>query len=306
MNNKIVENILDIVADLKETPKGAYSIRINGQSDKIISNDKVKIIKKEDKVGIDIIVEPNTKDEIIYIPVVVFESGIQDKVYNDFYIGENSSVKIVAGCGIHNDGEHKTTHDGIHTFNLEKNSAVKYMEKHYGEGNGSGENILNPITIINLKEFSQMEMESFQINGVDSTHRKTVAKLGDNSTLITKEIIMTDGNQVAMTDFKIDLDGKKSKATISSRSVAKGNSKQIFTSVINGNNECLGHSECDAIIMDKAIVKAVPDVTANHVDASLIHEAAIGKIAKDQIIKLMTLGLSKEEAEQEIINGFLR
>ncbi|NLA32486.1 MAG: SufD family Fe-S cluster assembly protein, partial [Mollicutes bacterium] len=280
--------MLNVVSDLKETPSGAYSIRINGVSDKIISNENVQIIKKEDKPGIDIIVKPNTINETIYIPVVIFESGIEEKVYNDFYIGENSQVKIIAGCGIHNDGHQKTSHDGIHTFNLEKNSSVRYQEKHYGEGKGTGEKVLNPVTIINLKESSYLEMESIQINGVDSTKRETIAVLDDNATLITKEIIMTDGNQVAETDFKIDLNGKNSKATISSRSVAKGKSKQVFTSVINGNNECIGHSECDAIIMDESIVKAVPDVTANHKDASLIHEAAIGKIAKDQIIKLMT------------------
>ena len=306
MNNKLVKNILNVVSDLKETPSGAYSIRINGVSDKIISNENVQIIKKEDKPGIDIIVKPNTINETIYIPVVIFESGIEEKVYNDFYIGENSQVKIIAGCGIHNDGHQKIAHNGIHTFNLEKKSAVSYQEKHYGEGKGTGEKVLNPVTIINLKESSYLEMESIQINGVDSTKRETIAVLDDNATLITKEIIMTDGNQVAETDFKIDLNGKNSKATISSRSVAKGKSKQVFTSVINGNNECIGHSECDAIIMDESIVKAVPDVTANHKDALLIHEAAIGKIAKDQIIKLMTLGLTQEESEQEIINGFLR
>ncbi len=305
MNDK-VKNILNIVSDLKETPDGAYSIRINGNSDKIISNENITITKKNDKTGIDIFVKPNTVNETIYIPVVIFQSGLEEKVYNDFHIGENSNVTIIAGCGIHNDGNQQTSHNGIHTFNLSKNSTVKYQEKHYGEGKGTGDKILNPITIINLEENSYLHMESIQINGVDSTKRETIAKLGDNSTLFTKEIIMTDGNQLAETDFKIDLNGKNSKATISSRSVAKGKSKQIFTSIINGNNECLGHSECDAIIMDEAIVKAVPDVTANNPNASLIHEAAIGKIAKDQIIKLMTLGLTKEEAEQEIIKGFLK
>ncbi len=306
MKNNIVKNILNIVADLTETPKGAYSIRINGESDKTICSEKVKIIKKSDRPGIDIYVEPNTKNETIYIPVIIYEGGLQEKVYNDFYIGENSSVKIIAGCGIHNDGNQKTVHDGVHIFNIEKNASVTYVEKHYGEGKGTGKNILNPVTIINLKKSSQMTMESVQINGVDSTKRETIAVLDDYASLSTKEIIMTDGSQIAETDFKIDLNGKSSKATVSSRSVAKGKSKQIFSSVINGNNECIGHSECDAIIMDKAIVKAIPDVTANHVDASLIHEAAIGKIAKDQIIKLMTLGLSEEAAEREIINGFLK
>lgn len=302
----VVEKILNTVSDITELPEGAHNIRVNGKAESRKSTKNIEIKTKEDNPGIDIIVKPGTKKEFIHIPVVVNASGTVDLVYNDFYIGENSDVQIIAGCGIHNDGTHITQHDGIHTFHVGKNARVKYVEKHYGEGVGNGENILNPVTIIHLDKGSYMEMESIQIEGVDSTNRVTEADLADDATLITREVIMTNGIQEAKTHFHIELNGKNSKTDVVSRSVAKGESKQVFASVINGNNECRGHSACDAIIMDNATVKATPDVTANHVDAQLIHEAAIGKIAGDQILKLMTLGLSEEEAETEIVNGFLR
>lgn len=303
---KIVDHILDIVADLKGKPQGAHNIRLNGKTSSRQSTKNIEIVNKTDNPGIDIIIKPGTTSEFVHIPVVIDTGGITEMVYNDFYIGEDSDVVIVAGCGIHNNGSHLTQHDGIHTFYVGKNAKVKYVEKHYGEGEGTGENVLNPVTVIHLEEGSTMEMESVQINGVDSTRRVTKAELADNASLVTKEIIMTSGTQLATTDFQIELNGKGSSTNIVSRSVAKGKSSQVFTSVINGNNECMGHSECDAIIMDEATVKAVPDVTANHVDAMLIHEAAIGKIAGDQINKLMTLGMSEEEAEEEIVSGFLR
>lgn len=303
---KVADHILEVVADIKGEVKGAHNIRHNAQTSSRQSTKNIEIKPKEDGSGIDIIVKPGTVSEFVHIPVVIDTGGIEEMVYNDFYIGEGSDVVIIAGCGIHNDGKHLTQHDGIHSFYVEKNAKVKYVEKHYGEGNGTGENVLNPVTVIHLAEGSRMEMESVQINGVDSTKRVTKADLADNASLITKEIIMTDGNQLATTDFQIELNGKGSSANIASRSVAKGKSTQVFTSIINGNNDCIGHSECDAIIMDEATVKAVPDVTANHVDAMLIHEAAIGKIAGDQIRKLMTLGLNEEEAEEEIVSGFLR
>lgn len=302
----IVDHILDIVADLKGKPQGAHNIRLNGKTSSRQSTKNIEIVNKTDNPGIDIIIKPGTTSEFVHIPVVIDTGGITEMVYNDFYIGEDSDVVIVAGCGIHNNGSHLTQHDGIHTFYVGKNAKVKYVEKHYGEGEGTGENVLNPVTVIHLEEGSTMEMESVQINGVDSTRRVTKAELADNASLVTKEIIMTSGTQLATTDFQIELNGKGSSTNIVSRSVAKGKSSQVFTSVINGNNECMGHSECDAIIMDEATVKAVPDVTANHVDAMLIHEAAIGKIAGDQINKLMTLGMSEEEAEEEIVSGFLR
>lgn len=303
---KIVDHILDVVADLKGKPQGAHNIRLNGKTSSRQSTKNIEIVNKTDNPGIDIIIKPGTVSEFVHIPVVIDTGGITEMVYNDFYVGEGSDVVIVAGCGIHNDGSHLTQHDGIHTFYVGKNAKVKYVEKHYGEGDGTGENVLNPVTVIHLEEGSSMEMESVQINGVDSTRRVTKADLADNASLVTKEIIMTSGTQLATTDFQIELNGKGSSTNIVSRSVAKGKSNQVFTSIINGNNECIGHSECDAIIMDEATVKAVPDVTANHVDATLIHEAAIGKIAGDQINKLMTLGMSEEEAEEEIVSGFLR
>lgn len=303
--NKNVEKILNKVADLVGTPKGAYNIRVNGESIGRSNSDNIEIRSKEDKPGIDIIVKPGTKNEMVHIPVVVDASGLEDMVYNDFYIGEDCDVNIVAGCGIHNDGNHLSQHNGIHTFHVGEKAKVKYVEKHYGEGEGTGKKVLNPETIVNLEKDSYLEMETVQIEGVDNTDRVTSGVCKDGAKLIIKEKLMTSGNQKAVTRFDVDLEGVGSSADVVSRSVAKGNSKQEFLSAINGNSECHGHSECDAIIMDEAVVTAIPELTANNIDAALIHEAAIGKIAGEQLIKLMTLGLSEEEAEKQIINGFL-
>jgi Fe-S cluster assembly scaffold protein SufB len=301
------KNILKIVADMDEVPTGtAYNIRSNCGCSGRNSTENIKIENKTDKPGIDIIVKPGTKNEVVMIPVVITESGVEDLVYNDFFIGEDTDITIIAGCGIHNCGDNKSQHDGIHTFYLKKNARVKYIEKHYGEADGHGENVLNPVTVINMDEDSYMEMDTVQIKGVDSTTRDTQATLKDNATLIVKEKLLTDGVQYAKTDFVINLDGENCSTHVVSRSVAKGESKQYFVSNVIGNNKCMGHTECDAIIMDNAIVHAKPEIVANHIDASLIHEAAIGKIAGEQIMKLMTLGLTEEEAQQQIVNGFLK
>ena len=298
--------LLNAVAGLHEVPQGAYSLRINGEAVGKNSTENIDIVKKEDKPGIDIIIKPGTKNESLHMPVILSQSGVQDMVYNDFYIGEDADVTIVAGCGIHNGGDKKSEHDGIHTFHVAKNARVKYVEKHYGSGDGAGERILNPQTIIYIEEDGYLEMDTVQIKGVDSTVRTTTAELKDRATLIIKEKIMTHGKQYAKTDFVVDMNGDECKANLISRSVAKDESHQIFVSKINGNNRCMGHSECDAILMDQGSVSAIPEITANHLEASLIHEAAIGKIAGEQIIKLMTLGLTEEEAEEQIVNGFLR
>lgn len=302
----IQKNLLEEIADLHETPKGAYNIRANGKLDSRNTTANIDIVTKEDKPGIDIYIKPGTKNESVHIPVVISESGLEDLVYNDFHIGEGADVVIIAGCGIHNMGLETSRHDGVHSFFVGKNARIKYVEKHYGAGNGNGERIMNPETIINLDEGAYMEMETTQIKGIDSTIRVTSAKLAAGATLEIKEKIMTHGKQFAKTDFSVDLDGADSSANVISRSVARDKSKQEFFSVINGNSECRGHSECDAIIMDDASVSASPQLTANNIDASLIHEAAIGKIAGEQLIKLMTLGLTEAEAEQQIINGFLK
>jgi len=304
--SKVVDKILEIVSDLKETPKGAYNIRVNGQSAGRASSENVKIVGKPDGQGLEIYVNDGTKNEFVHIPVVMDHSGQQELVYNDFHIGSDCDITIIAGCGIHNDGNHLTQHDGIHSFYVGKNSDVKYVEKHYGEGNGSGKRVLNPVTRVYLEEGSYVEMETVQIEGVDSTERTTEGELAADAKLVIKEKLMTGGAQEAITRFHVNMNGENCSANLISRSVARGSSKQYFYSVINGNNKCAGHSECDAIIMDHGYVKAVPDVTANHVGASLIHEAAIGKIAGEQIIKLMTLGMTEEEAEQKIVEGFLR
>ena len=302
----IQKNLLEQVADLHEIPTGAYNIRTNGGLAGRNTTANIDIITKEDKPGIDIIIKPGTKKESLHIPVLLTQSGIKESVYNDFIIGEDCDVTIIAGCGIHNGGKEGSEHSGIHSFVVGKNSKVKYVEKHYGSGEGTGERVMNPTTIIELKEGAYLEMDTVQIKGVDSTKRTTKATLGDNATLVIKEKIMTHGKQTAETDFEVNLDGENSGANIISRSVAKDDSYQLFLSKINGNNKCHGHTECDAIIMDKACVRAVPEITANHIDASLIHEAAIGKIAGEQLIKLMTLGLTEAEAEAQIVSGFLK
>ncbi|MBE6020217.1 MAG: SufD family Fe-S cluster assembly protein [Firmicutes bacterium] len=302
----IQKNLLEQVADLHEVPKGAYNIRANGELSSRNTTANIDIVTKEDKPGIDIIIKPGTKNESVHIPVIISESGVKDMVYNDFYIGEGADVVIIAGCGIHNMGMETSKHDGIHTFYVGKNAKIKYVEKHYGAGDGNGENVMNPETVIIMEEGSYMEMETTQIKGIDSTIRVTTAKLEAGATLEIRENIMTHGKQYAKTDFSVDLNGADSSANVVSRSVARDRSKQEFFSVINGNSECRGHSECDAIIMDEASVSASPQLTANNIDASLIHEAAIGKIAGEQLIKLMTLGLTEQEAEEQIINGFMK
>ena len=304
--DKIQENLLAEIADLHGVPEGAYNIRSNGVSVQRNCTANIDIETKNDKSGIDIYIRPGTKNESVHIPVILNKNGLKEKFYNDFHIGEGADVVIVAGCGIHCGGADDMQHDGIHTFYVEKNARVKYIEKHYGEGDGNGKRVLNPETVIYLAEGAYMEMEATQIKGVDSTVRVTKAKVGDNAKLVIHEKIMTHGNQLAKTDFIVDLDGENSAANVVSRSVAKDNSKQIFISNIRGNNKCSGHTECDAIIMDNANVSAIPEIVAGNVDASLIHEAAIGKIAGEQLLKLMTLGLTEKQAEEQIVSGFLR
>lgn len=302
----IQKDLLSQVADLHAIPDGAYNIRANGAGMDRKSTENIEIVSKEDKPGIDIIIKPGTKNESVHIPVIISETGLKDLVYNDFYIGEDSDVLIIAGCGIHNTGDDESSHDGIHSFHVGKNARIRYVEKHYGVGDGLGTNVMNPTTIIEIDEGGTLEMETTQIKGIDSTIRDTSAKLKEGATLIVKEKIMTHGKQKAETNFVVDLDGADSSAHLVSRSVAKDNSVQVFKSVVNGNEKCMSHTECDAIIMDNASVSAIPEVTANHIDAELVHEAAIGKIAGEQLMKLMTLGLTEKEAEEQIVNGFLK
>lgn len=304
--DKIEKDLLKMIADIEQVPMGAYNIRENGKGVARNTTVNIDIVTKTDKPGIDIIVKPNTKNESVHIPVILTQGGFNDVVYNDFYIGENADVVIVAGCGIHNSSCETSQHDGIHTFHLGKGSKVKYIEKHYGEGSGTGDRILNPQTVVNLDEGSYMEMETVQIEGVSSTVRETNANLSKNTTLVISERIMTSGKQTAKTIFNVSLNGKDSSVHVASRSIAKNNSKQEFISNVLGNEKCFGHVECDAIIMDKAKVISTPKIVANHIEASLVHEAAIGKIAGEQLIKLMTLGLTEKEAEEQIISGFLK
>ena len=310
MENVILDKfdsaLLKAVADLPDIPKGAFSLRKNGKSVMVNTTPNINIIRKTDKPGIDIYIRADTKDETVHIPVVITESGISDTVYNDFYVGKNADVLINAGCGIHNDGCTDTHHNGIHRFFLDEGAKVKYVEKHYGEGEGEGKRVLDPVTEVTLGKGSSLHMETTQIKGVDSTVRTTTGTLGDESSLVITEKIMTHGVQHAETNFVVNLDGQGSSVKVTSRSVATENSTQKFISKVYGNAECFGHVECDAIIKDNGKVISIPEISANCVDANLIHEAAIGKIAGEQLTKLMTLGLTETEAEAEIINGFLK
>ena len=306
MMDAIQKELLMQIADLHGVPAGAYNFRVNGEGAGRNTTEHIDIVTKTDKPGIDIIIKPGTKNESVHIPVVLSQTGLKEVVYNDFHIGEDCDVTIIAGCGIHNSGDQDSQHDGIHTFFVGKNSRVKYVEKHYGEGDGRGSRVLNPQTIVHIEEGGRLEMDTVQIKGVDSTIRVTKADLAADANLVIREKIMTHGTQYAKTEFTVELNGEGCGADVVSRSVAKGESRQEFISVINGNNRCTGHTECDAILMDNGKVLATPALSANHLDASLIHEAAIGKIAGEQIIKLMTLGLTEEEAEQQIVSGFLK
>lgn len=304
--NDTTKDLMKQVTGLDELPKGAYNIREDSKSVARQSSENIKIVSKEDKSGIDIIVKPNTPSEHVYIPALVSCGGITDLVYNDFYIGENADVTVIAGCGVSTgDSCDGSQHNGIHRFFLAKNSHVRYVEKHIGVGEGTGKRVIDPETVVEQEEGSFMEMETTQIKGVDSTVRVTKAVLKENAKLVIKEKLMTHGEQIAVSKFEVDMDGENSSVNLISRSVAREHSKQTFISRITGNTQCMGHSECDAIIMDHGVVSAVPQITANSVDATLIHEAAIGKIAGDQMTKLMTLGLSEKEAEEKIIEGFL-
>ena len=304
--DKIEKNLLKEIADIEKTPQGAYNLRTNGKKIERKTTANIDIVSKPDKDGIDIIIKENTKNESVHIPVVITQSGLKDVVYNDFCVGKNADVTIVAGCGIHTSSCGDSEHDGIHRFFLEEGAKVKYIEKHYGSGEGTGKRILNPVTEVHLKKGASLEMESVQIKGVDSTIRETIGKLDEDSSLVVKEKIMTHGDQFAKTVFNVELNGKNASTNVVSRSVAKDNSTQDFISKIVGNEECFGHVECDAIIMDKAVVKSTPEIVAANIDASLTHEAAIGKIAGEQLMKLMTLGLTEQEAEEQIISGFLK
>lgn len=306
MLNNIDRHMLDIVADLHDTPKGAYNIRKNGVGVDRNITANIEIRTKIDKPGIDVIVKPGTKGESVHIPVILTADGIRDLVYNTFEIGEGADITIIAGCGIHNPGDKNSEHDGVHYFIVRRGARMRYVEKHYGEGKGSGKKILNPRTIVVVEEDGYAEMELVQISGVDSTLRETEAKVHDNAHLYVTERMLTDGDQFAESRITVELAGLDASTQIVSRSVARDNSQQIFYPRVIGLNRCRGHVQCDAIIMHGAKIRSIPEISAQHADSQLVHEAAIGKIAGEQLIKLMTLGLSEKEAEDTILEGFLK
>ena len=301
----IEKKLLEEVADLHGIPEGAYNIRADGKLAGRNTTAHINIVTKEDKPGIDIYIAPGTKNESVHIPVIISQTGLKDMVYNDFFVGEGADVRIVAGCGIHNCGDCDSQHDGIHTFYIGKNAKVTYIEKHYGEGDGSGTRVMNPTTIVYLDEGASIQMETVQIRGIDSTVRKTKIVCGKGAEAVITERLLTHGKQHAESDMEIELNGEDARGRVISRSVAQDESKQIFHPVVVGNSKCFGHVQCDSIIMGKATIESIPAITANSTDAQLIHEAAIGKIAGDQLLKLQTLGLTEEEAEDTILKGFL-
>lgn len=301
------KQLLETIAGIRGFQPGtAFNLRMNGEGVERHSTAQVSIRPKTDQNGIDVIVRANAKAESIHIPVLLTDSGVKDLVYNDFYIGENAQVEIVAGCGIHNDGCDSSQHEGIHTFHIGKNAKVTYTEKHVGEGSGSGERILNPTTIVYMEEGSYMEMDMSQIKGVDSTKRKTECDLQAKAKLVISERLMTHGNQSADSDVTVRLNGADSVVQIISRSIGKDTSTQVFHPIAIGNAPCRAHVQCDSILMDQAKISSIPEIAANHVDAQIVHEAAIGKINSEQLVKLQTFGLSEEEAEAVIVEGFLK
>lgn len=304
--NEVDKELLKEIADMHSVPQGSFNIRKNGESIARNSTKDIEIIPKKDKSGIDIIVKEGVKNKSVHIPVIITVGNLNDLVYNDFYIGKDADVLIVAGCGIHNPTDQKSQHDGIHTFHLEENCKVKYIEKHLGVGNGQGDKVLNPTTVVEMKDGSDFEMETIQLGGVSYSNRNTNAFLGNDTKLVIKEKILTSDKQKAITTFNVVLKGKNSSVEVVSRSVAKGKSRQKFVSNLKGQNECFGHVECDGIILDNAQIESVPKIVAQNINATLVHEAAIGKIAGDQLVKLQTLGLSEEEAQNQIIKGFLK
>ncbi len=307
MMENTVRNVLDQIADAHEFPAdAAVNIRIDGEKAERRNTKDIEIVTKTDKDGIDVYIAPGSKKGSVHIPVVLTKSGFKDLVYNDFYIGEGAECEIIAGCGINNCGCDDSQHDGIHSFHVGKNAVVTYREKHYGEGGGTGKRILNPQTIIELEEGATLTLDTSQIRGVDNTKRYTKATLGPGAELIVQEKLLTHENQVAESEMDVFLQGEGARTRVVSRSVAKDESVQTFYPRVSGDCECFGHVSCDAIIMGNAKVRAIPEISCNHVDAALIHEAAIGKIAGEQILKLMTLGLNAEEAEEKILEGFLR
>ena len=304
--NNTERHMLEAIADLHDVPQGAFSLRLNGESTARNSSENIIIEPKADKPGIDIIVKPGTKNESVHIPVIITQTGVEDLVYNDFYIGEDADVLIVAGCGIHNSGDSSSEHDGIHRFHIGKNARIKYVEKHYGEGEGTGERVMNPTTEIFMEENAYCEMETVQIRGIASTKRDTKATLKAGARLVVLEKLMTHGKQKAYSDMVIELNGEDASSQIISRSVAKDESEQVFYPRAIGNAPCKAHVQCDSIIMDSAHIRSIPEIAANHCEANIVHEAAIGRINNDQLLKLQTMGKTEEEAEEIIINCFLR
>ena len=296
--------ILQEIADLHGEPPGAYNIRKDGAGVERRSLPGVKIEPKTDKAGIDVLVAPG-HEGTVHIPVLLTDTEQKDVVYNTIEIGAGADILLVAGCGIHNPGSGEARHDGIHHVVVKKGGRLRYVEKHYGEGAGTGKKVLNPKTVLVLEEGAYAELDLVQIRGVDDTVRLTEATVEKGAQLLMYERLLTGADQSAESEMEVKLTGDGSSARIISRSVAQGTSRQIFRPRLIAYQHGKGHVECDSIIMDSSVVRSIPEIWAENADAELVHEAAIGKIAGEQLIKLMALGLTREEAEEAIISGFL-
>ncbi len=304
--DKIDKSLLENITDLHSLTQSAYNIRKNGEVVARNCTDNIQIVPKQDKPGIDIHIASNLKNQSLHIPVIITEGNLHDLVYNDFYIGDNTEILIVAGCGLHNDTKESSSHQGIHQFFVGKNCLIRYVEKHLAQGNADTQKNLNPTTIIYLGQNSRFIMETTQLAGVNSSERVTEIELDDNATMEVKESILLQNTETSSSTFSVNLNGINSRLNLISRSVSKDNSNLDFISEVYGNNQCFGHIECDAIIVGNGTVSSTPALANLHPDANLSHEAVIGKIAGEQIIKLQTLGMTKEQAEEAIIKGFLK
>ncbi|NLN88072.1 MAG: SufD family Fe-S cluster assembly protein [Syntrophomonadaceae bacterium] len=304
--SKLDMDLLEAVADLKKVPQGALNIRLNGVPVMRHSSPNISVGPNQDGSGLLVEIKPGTKNETVHVPVMLTQAGLQEKVYNTFVVGENADATIVAGCGIHNDSHVESRHDGIHEIIVRAGARLRYAEKHYGEGNKTGKRVLNPTTVVTVEEGASAEMEMVQMKGVNDTLRSTVAHIHARGSLKIIERLLTQEDQKAESDITIYLEGPGASAQVLSRAVAQGDSYQLFKAALIGRDACQGHVECDAILMDNARIRSVPEIQAEDAEAVLTHEAAIGKIAGEQLIKLMSLGLGESEAIDTILEGFLR
>ena len=288
-----------------DTSNVAMNIREDAQTCQRRNSENVIITGLKDNTGLKIHVLSSAKGEEVFIPAIVTKSNITDEVRNDFYIDSGAEVIIQAGCALHTDGNGESTHNGNHHFYIGEGAKVTYNEKHFGEGTNAKKTI-SPSNVIVLEKNAYLKMDTIQTDGVSYTNRTTKATVKAGARLEINERIQTQNDQQSISNIDIDAIGDGASIDIVSRSVAKDDSVQTLKTNITANSVCTGHSECDTILVGNGKATSIPALVANNPKASLVHEAAIGRISQQQIEKLQTLGLDEEEAEHYIIKGFLR